>query len=167
MSSRTDAEWILKNAIFRLLEPVSDTGLSRMSSEELLHVLARDRPELELSQLADEIAAVERQQAPTSWEDRPVRMAEESPRIHHAPGWRLLVIAEILFSRKVRAEVLEPTVRDLQQEHLEALAAGRLSQARWVVYRGYWSFWSTVVAQIPVSLLRKAYDLWKATGGES
>jgi hypothetical protein len=44
---------------------------------------------------------------------------------------------------------------------LEALAQGRDRLALWVVFRGYWSFWSAVIALAPLSLLRRLIDLWK------
>ncbi|HYG60986.1 MAG TPA: hypothetical protein VEL74_00265 [Thermoanaerobaculia bacterium] len=51
----------------------------------------------------------------------------------------------------------------MQKEHFAALAAGRPWQAGMVLVRGYWSFWSAVVAQLPISLARRVYEVWKAT----
>ncbi len=138
--------WVIERALQR--DEDTEAALGQATTAEL--EMSADRALQQVAELA------EQQARPT-----------EPLKIHRPPGFALLSVAEILFSRRIRAEVLEPTIRDLQQEHLEALAAGRLSQARWIVYRGYWSFWSTVVAQIPVSLLRKVYDIWKATGGGS
>ncbi len=81
--------------------------------------------------------------------------------IQRPPGFKLITIAE-LFSRRIRTEVLEPTIRDLQKEHLDALAQGSVRLAHWVVFRGYVSFWSAVIALAPVSLLKKIIGLWKA-----
>lgn len=84
--------------------------------------------------------------------------------IHTAPGWTLHRIADFCFSKATVESVLGPTLRDLQLEHLEALSEGRMWKARWVRCRGYWSFWSAVVAQLPVSLVKRIYELWRAAG---
>ncbi len=77
------------------------------------------------------------------------------------PGIRIQFVAQQLFSRKTYSEVLEPAIGDFHDEYLGALAVGRL-RAQWVTIRGYWSFWSTVAALAPVSLIKKLTDLWKA-----
>ncbi len=83
------------------------------------------------------------------------------PKLHRSPGFKLLALAEFLFSRKIYKKVLQPIIRDLQDEHLEALAAHRLWKARYVRLRGYCAFWSAVWAQFSGSLVRK---LLKALG---
>jgi len=79
------------------------------------------------------------------------------------PGWSLRRFAEFCFSKKTYTQVLEPPLSDMQKEHFEALAAGRLWKARMVLVRGYWSFWSAVGAQLPISFARRIYEVWKAT----
>lgn len=79
------------------------------------------------------------------------------------PGWGLRRFAELCFSKKTFTQTLEPALSDMQKEHFEALATGRPWQARIVLARGYWSFWSAVVAQLPISLARRVYEVWKAT----
>ncbi|MEM1205742.1 MAG: hypothetical protein AAGN66_21105 [Acidobacteriota bacterium] len=88
--------------------------------------------------------------------------------IHRAPGGPLTAVSEF-FSKRVRIEVLEPTVRDMVDEHIEALAeleaTGRrlyLWKARAVVVRGYWAFAAAVVAQTPLSLAKWILRIWKA-----
>ncbi len=76
------------------------------------------------------------------------------PQLHRPPGFRLQRFAEFFFLRKTCGNVLEPVIRDLQDEHMEALAEGRTVKARWVRIRGTWSFWAAVVAQTPVSLIK-------------
>jgi hypothetical protein len=83
--------------------------------------------------------------------------------LSHAPGWGLRRFAETCFSQKTFTEVLEPILSGLQKEHFEALAAGRPWKACMVLVRGYFSFWSTVVAQLPLSLARLIYEIWKST----
>jgi hypothetical protein len=84
-------------------------------------------------------------------------------RLSRPPGWRLRRFAEFFFSKKTFTEILEPTLSDMQKEHFEALAADRPWKARMVLVRGHWSFWSAVVAQLPISLARRVYEVWKAT----
>lgn len=84
-------------------------------------------------------------------------------RLTAPPGWRLRSFADSCFSKKTFTQVLEPALSDMQKEHFEALAAGRPWKARMVLVRGYWSFWSAVVAQLPISLARRVYEIWKAT----
>lgn len=83
--------------------------------------------------------------------------------IQTPPGLRLLALAEFLFSHRTFKMVLEPTLRHLYDEYCEALNARRPRKAAWVRIRGYWSFWSAVMAQLPISLLKRAFELWKAS----
>ena len=93
------------------------------------------------------------------------RIGSSQPaRIYRPPGARLGAFARFWFSRKTYAMVVEPTLRDLQDEYSEALAEGQPPKARWVRCRGTLAFWSAVVNQLPVSLLRLLYRLWKAAG---
>lgn len=90
---------------------------------------------------------------------RPARASHLS----RPPGWGLRRFAELCFSKKTFTQVLETTLSDMQKEHVEALAAGHPWQARMVLVRGYFSFWSAVVAQLPISFARRIYEVWKAT----
>ncbi len=110
------------------------------------------------AQAAEHDAAAEEQAEEMT--ERP--RAGTPPKIHRSPGFKLLSAAEFLFSAKTYSEVLEPTLRDLRLEHIEALAAGRIGKARWVKLRGYFSFWSAIIALTPVSLLKRLTELWKA-----
>jgi len=79
------------------------------------------------------------------------------------PGSHLRVFAEFTFSRRTFDLLLEPTLRDLLDEYLQAQDDKRLWKARWVRIRGYWSFWSAVIAQLPISAVKMVYTIWKAT----
>ena len=79
------------------------------------------------------------------------------------PGFLLRSIGEFVFSAKTFRIVIEPILRDLFDEYCEALAAGRPFKARWVCIRGYYSFWSAFVAQLPISAVKMVYKIWKAT----
>jgi hypothetical protein len=88
--------------------------------------------------------------------------SSDTIRIQRAPGFRLRRFAEFLFTRRTFELVLEPVLRDLLDEYYEALGADALWKSRWVCVRGYWSFWSAVFAQTPISLVKKVYQVWKA-----
>jgi hypothetical protein len=83
-------------------------------------------------------------------------------RIQVPPGFRLRAFAKFVFSHKTYSEIHEPTLRDLWEEYCEVVET-RPWKARWVCVRGYWSFWSTVFAQLPISLVKTIYKIWKAT----
>lgn len=61
------------------------------------------------------------------------------------PGLRLQGLAEYFFPQKAYKTIFEPILRDLQDEHTEALAEGRIWKARWVGLRGRFSFWAAVI----------------------
>jgi hypothetical protein len=89
--------------------------------------------------------------------------ASSNKPIQLPPSFRLKDFAEFFFSRRTFETILEPTLRDLFDEYCEALAANRLWKARWVRIRGYWSFWSAVFAQLPISAVKMVYKIWQAT----
>jgi hypothetical protein len=99
------------------------------------------------------------------WIDRRILKiySTQSSLIKEVPGWGLRKVAELFFSPKTYREVFEPTLRDLLDEYCEALAANRPWKARWVRIRGYWSFWSAVFAQLPISAVKMVYKIWQAT----
>lgn len=80
------------------------------------------------------------------------------------PGWTLYRFADFAFSRATVDAVLGPTICDFQHEYEQALSEGRKRKAEWVRLRGYWSFWSAVIAQLPISLAKRIYELWRAAG---
>jgi hypothetical protein len=83
-------------------------------------------------------------------------------RLHAAPGWRLHRLGSYVFGRRTFEQVLEPVLSDLQVEYFDALRDGAVGKARIVRLRGYLNFWTHVFAQLPVSILRAAWELWKA-----
>lgn len=88
--------------------------------------------------------------------------SKKQTRIQAPPGLRLRALAEFLFSRRVFEQVLEPTLRDLFDEYCEALDAERPRKAAWVRIRGYWSFWSAVLTQMPIPALKLIFKVLKA-----
>lgn len=86
--------------------------------------------------------------------------ARHRGRLTKPPGWSLLKIAVWTFSPQTVESVLEPTIRDLQHEHMIALAENQPWKAKWIIFRGRFSFWSAVVAQVPVSCLRLLVKMW-------
>ena len=83
-------------------------------------------------------------------------------RLSPPPGIRLRVLAEFTFSAKTYLEIFVPVLRDLTDEYCQALKTERPWKARWVLLRGYWSFWSAVAAQMPISIIKKVCQIWKA-----
>lgn len=94
---------------------------------------------------------------------QPVNVKRKESRIQVPPGSHLRVLAEFFFSRKTYSEILEPTLRDLFDDYCVALKEKRLGKAHWIRVRGYWSFWSAVFAQLPISAASMVYKIWKAT----
>ncbi len=80
---------------------------------------------------------------------------QREARIIRPIGYRLLSAADFLFSRKTNSKVLVPIIRDLQDEHTEALAEGRLWKAHYVQTRGYYAFWIAIGALWSGSLIRR------------
>jgi hypothetical protein len=83
-------------------------------------------------------------------------------RIQVPPGFRLQALAKFVFSHKTYSEIYEPILRDLWEEYCEVVEK-QPWKAHYVRVRGYWSFWSAVFAQLPMSLVNMIYKIWKAT----
>lgn len=79
-----------------------------------------------------------------------------------APGFQLQRRLRWVYSEKTVKRVFLPPIRDMQREHIEALACGEIWHSRWVLVRGYWSVWSAVVMQTPLSAMKRLFELWKA-----
>lgn len=56
------------------------------------------------------------------------------------PGHRLRRVADFIYSPKTMARVFDPILADMQHEWMEAIAKNRFAQAKWIRFRGYWSF---------------------------
>lgn len=93
------------------------------------------------------------------------KLKPRGPRVRRPPGYRILYFADLFFSNKTRRDVLEPTVRDLQDEYAAALSEQRPWKARIALLRGYVAFWAAVVARVPLSLAKTVVRLWRASAG--
>ena len=82
-----------------------------------------------------------------------------SPRSHLPPGFWLQAWGEHFLSPKTYSEILEPTLRDLQDE---AAAASTPSKRCSVLARGYGSFVCTLGTLVLTELLDHLTQLWKA-----
>ena len=133
-----------------------DDGGYRLVGKRLLHSAAKVVKTIVLGDV--DIEDIERALNEIESE----REQERQRRIHYPPGSRLLGLADFIFSGKTFSVVFEPIVTDLRDEYIEAYGHERLWKARWVQIRGYWSFWSAVFAQVPLSLLKRLIDIWKA-----
>jgi hypothetical protein len=60
------------------------------------------------------------------------------------------------------AQVLEPTLADLRQEHSATLTEGRPLTARWVLLRGCGALAAAAACQLGVSFLGRIATLWQA-----
>ena len=68
----------------------------------------------------------------------PVTMSRGAPRVVAVPpGYKFAAILSFLLTREAYRRFVEPAIADMQHEYIEALAAGRLWQARWIAIRGY------------------------------
>lgn len=83
-------------------------------------------------------------------------------RIIRAPVSRLDRIAQLVWTEKTYERVFKPARVDVLHEWQQAEAAGDHRRARFIKYlRGPLSMLSHMAAQVPVSLLKVAVDLWK------
>ena len=76
-------------------------------------------------------------------------------RIESPPGFKILAFSEFFFSSNTHRKVLEPIIRDLQDEYIEALAERRTWKSRYVCLRGYASYWSAMWVHLSGSVVRK------------
>jgi hypothetical protein len=84
--------------------------------------------------------------------------------LQRPPGYGLLWFADFFYSRKSVDECLRPTIQDLQDEYVEALAAKRPQKARWVRIRGTWSFLCAAGLLTMVGIGKQVVKIWKAVG---
>jgi len=82
--------------------------------------------------------------------------------LERPPGFGLRYFAEFLCSCRTYEVVFEPPLRDMYDEYCDALREGRCWKAQWVRVRGYWSFWAAFLAQTPIFLVKKVYQIWRA-----
>ena len=88
----------------------------------------------------------------------------ESKIIVRSPGSRLNKFSEFVFSKKTYEQIYQPIVCDMQEEYYEALATGQKWKARMVCARGYFSFFSAMVAHVPLSGLQLVKKIWTIVG---
>jgi hypothetical protein len=91
-----------------------------------------------------------------------LKRASRPPKIQTPPGIHLRSFARLVFSKKSFELVIEPTLRDLFDEYCEALDDHHPGKAQWIRLRGYFSFWSAVFKQIPLSLTKLVVTVWKS-----
>jgi len=79
------------------------------------------------------------------------------------PASRVRGLLRFVFSQRTCDLVFDPVVADVQQEWIEAVAAGRKWHAAWVRVRGYLTLLQHAMAQLPMSFGRAMYEMWKAS----
>ncbi len=82
--------------------------------------------------------------------------------LRHAPGTRVLWIAEFLFSRTKFELVLLPIISDMRDEYYEALSQGRTWKARWVWVRGTYSFFAAIGLDRAFAFVSFFVKAWKS-----
>lgn len=60
-----------------------------------------------------------------------------NPVVALPPGHKLAAAAELLLTRGAFKRYVEPVIADMQQEYIEAIAAGRERRAQWIAIRGH------------------------------
>jgi hypothetical protein len=103
------------------------------------------------------------------WDMATFLMRPKSRRSHHRlvsrpPGSWLLALAEFFCSRKTYTGIFLPTIIDLRVEYCEALDQGKIWKARWVLLRGWCSFWNAAAMRLPISAVRILVRLWQVSG---
>lgn len=81
--------------------------------------------------------------------------------IRNAPGTRLLLIADFLYSPKILEQTFNPLVADWRTEYFEALKQGRTKKAQWISIRYCYSFIMTMSLSKVFSLLKQIRSVSK------
>ena len=89
------------------------------------------------------------------------KIGSSQSRVQQPFGTHLLTIAEFFFSHQSFEGILEPTVLDVREEYHEALYTNRRWKARWVLVRGYWSFFKAAGLTSLVKIGKSAAKMWK------
>jgi hypothetical protein len=88
--------------------------------------------------------------------------AAANGRVYLAPGTAALCFLGWFVSKRTIERIYEQTVRDMREEHIEALAAQRFGRARWICILGHASLLATTLKLVPIALLKRFYEMWKA-----
>ena len=88
--------------------------------------------------------------------------ASRKSQIQRIPGSRLLVLAELLVSRRTYENVFEPTIADLWEEYTVAVSEGRTWKSRFIRIRGYMAFFSAAWALCVSSVVRLCWRVWSS-----
>lgn len=81
--------------------------------------------------------------------------------IRYPPGIHMARLAKWVFPRKMYEQIYEPQIADMRLEYYEALREGAEWKAKWI--RAYYmiAFAKTIVASIPVRLIKVVLELLK------
>ena len=82
-------------------------------------------------------------------------------RVERAPGSTILNLLAKLLPKKFHKAVIEPTVSDMQDEYVDALAAGNKWHRRWIWWRGHFSVLLALLVGAKVGIIKKFVDVWK------
>lgn len=84
-------------------------------------------------------------------------------KIEYPPGMYVSKVLGFLFSKKVQERVFDSILADMQEEYFEALDKGYKWKMRWIHIRGIICVLTTVMSQLPVSLVKIVTEIWKVS----
>lgn len=88
-------------------------------------------------------------------------LVSKRPTIVMPPGTGAMTILGFFFSKKAMNSVFVQLIADMRQEHAEALQAGRISRARWVVLREHLNLVVTACAYVAATFGKTVLSIWK------
>lgn len=140
-------------------EPEVLTGETRAEST-FVRMLTLADPTLEPSEQANCVIEFTEWLCESLVKSRPDCSTKESQRrIVLPPGSTLMRISRVFLTKAAHARVVEPVIRDMQHEYIEAIAEGHKWHALWIAFRGHflvapgWLFAAIIRA---VSTIRSA-----------
>lgn len=86
----------------------------------------------------------------------------KGPVVYRPVGRRLRNFADFVYPPRTNELIFHPTLRDLEEEYCKALELGQTKKAVLVRWRGYLSFWIAVLNHLPLSIVKKVVEMWKA-----
>ena len=90
------------------------------------------------------------------------RLVTQSTNFSVPPGNILLVQAEFLFSKRFYVETCTPIILDMREEYFEAVSQNRIGKARWVRFRGTYSFFAAIGLDRAFAFVSFFIKAWKS-----
>lgn len=77
------------------------------------------------------------------------------------PGYAVLHLLKFIFSKRAFDTVFSQVIIDMREEYFEALEAGKIGKARWIVLRDHLGILLTVVTYLAARVGKKVLGIWK------